>query len=705
MPHNKPTPAPPLPPASPPHLALANTTGRNEQRLWHNTINEMEAQPSANIAELQRIRNWITEGITLDFVSLPVVTDHDNTFTVTQHADAVRTRIQEYIDFKAIRRLSPEHPRPFGIQPLHAIIKEGKKPRLVIDLSRNLNDHLQYEYFTYSSVNDAAEQSTPNCWYGKLDLTNCFLSFPLHRDALPHFIFIFEDKYYQFTRMPFGLSTAPRICTLLLSVVAFGLAQAGIDNLVRYLDDFLLIAHTHFALQHRLDTATSLMSAYGLVVNPDKTDGPAQRIAFLGIQLDSVNQTLSCTPERVKELLQLLAQAATSRTINLSSLATLIGKLQFAASVLPGARPFVRRMLDLQQFHHNRLVHRHLPQSEKHFSSIPSAAFPTLSPSPAAVVGSAAQRFSTGIPSAFPTLSHSSGVVVGSACRFSPGIPSAFPTLRPSLGAVVGSARRFSQHYSHRGSIASRRLRYSLLHGTIRQDRGFRRDIHFWQEHLAHWNGTERWRSARTDPWSFASDASLEGFGFYLESTPTHIDTSSLPSGLRVGSGFCGLYSKQDSHLHSATGQMTWCEMFAVYAALHTYRSVLRDSSVLLYVDNKTDVDILNKQATRSNRLAGLLREIYTIALHHNIRIRARHRSGIDNTLADFLSRPTLHGGDDIVHTWQRTHPELSARLSHVSIVFSHQFGNKRVRPSSTSSLTTPSARTLSALTALTPTP
>ena len=306
-------------------------------------------------------------------------------------------------------------------------------------------------------------------------------------------------------------------------------------------------------------------------------------------------------------------------------------------------------MLDLQLFHHNRLQrkHLHLPPAELHPTGIPSAAFPTLCPSQVAVVGSA--------------------------------------------------ARRFSPQCSSHDSIASRRFRFSLLHGTIRQDRGFRRDVRFWQEHLAHWNGTERWRSARADPWSFASDASLEGFGFYLESTPAHIDTSSLPSRLRVGSGFCGIYSQQDAHLHAATGQMTWCEMFAVFAALVTYCSVLRDSSVLFYVDNKTDVDILNKQATRSNRLAGLLRDIYAIALYHNIRIRARHRSGIDNTLADFLSRPALHGGHDIVGVWGKTHPSLSARLTCVSTVFSHQFGNRRVRPSSTSSPTTPPNRTLSA--------
>jgi hypothetical protein len=127
---------------------------------------------------------------------------------------------------------------------------------------------------------------------------------------------------------------------------------------------------------------------------------------------------------------------------------------------------------------------------------------------------------------------------------------------------------------------------------------------------------------------------------------------------------------------------MTWCEMFAVYAALFTYRSLLRHCSVLFFVDNKTDVHILNRQATRSARLAGLLREIYTISLRYNIGVYARHRSGQDNVLADFLSRPDLHGSTQIVQQWRNTHPSLSHRLSSVSVVYSGQFTNDRLLPS-----------------------
>lgn len=130
---------------------------------------------------------------------------------------------------------------------------------------------------------------------------------------------------------------------------------------------------------------------------------------------------------------------------------------------------------------------------------------------------------------------------------------------------------------------------------------------------------------------------------------------------------------------------MTWCELFAVFAALSTYRSLLRHSCVLFVVDNETDVHILNRQATRSARLAGLLREIYTISTTNNISIYARHRKGIDNVLADFLSRPSMHGHTDIVQRWRHLHPELADRLSHVSIVCSNEFICPQVLPSSPS--------------------
>ena len=91
----------------------------------------------------------------------------------------------------------------------------------------------------------------------------------------------------------------------------------------RYLDDTLLTDHDKQSAERSLLIAQHTLTLFGLVVNPDKTEGPALQLAFLGIQLDSVALTLaflgiqldsvaltlSCTTARLLELEQLLDDA------------------------------------------------------------------------------------------------------------------------------------------------------------------------------------------------------------------------------------------------------------------------------------------------------------------------------------------------------------------------------------------------------------
>ena len=118
-------------------------------------------------------------------------------------------------------------------------------------------------------MDDAVEASFPGCWYGKLDLSNCFLSFPLHPSVRKYFCFRFEGELYQFTHLPFGLSSAPRVCTQLLSVVQFALTDKGTSD-VRYLDDFFFIADSEAAMARVLPLAQSVFGEFGLVVNPTR---------------------------------------------------------------------------------------------------------------------------------------------------------------------------------------------------------------------------------------------------------------------------------------------------------------------------------------------------------------------------------------------------------------------------------------------------
>ena len=158
--------------------------------------------------------------------------------------------------------------------------------------------------------------------------------------------FYFEGRYYRFRRLQFGLNTAPELCELMLSVVSWKLNQLGVKH-VRYCDDILIIGSTAVACSNMTDTAIHELDLFGFAVSHAKTIRCVQVIDFLGIQLNSLDGTLSCPPHRVAELLELLATAAVHETTHVVRfILSLIGKLSFAAQVLPGARPFFRSLID-----------------------------------------------------------------------------------------------------------------------------------------------------------------------------------------------------------------------------------------------------------------------------------------------------------------------------------------------------------------------
>ena len=85
---------------------------------------------------------------------------------------------------------------------------------------------------------------------------------------------------------------------------------------------------------------------FGLALASQKTEGPSQVIEFLGIVLDSVREELRVSAEHQRELHGLLAAFGKRSSASIKRVQQLLGKLSFAATVLPGARIFLRRVID-----------------------------------------------------------------------------------------------------------------------------------------------------------------------------------------------------------------------------------------------------------------------------------------------------------------------------------------------------------------------
>lgn len=322
------------------------------KQRWLRQIDRLRLLAGSDHRLLDEVQCVVKDGFKLDFPrGPPPPAQYKNTFTFRQHEADCLERLRVYEDLGALRWLS-NPPPPGGyeyVQPLHAVVKPGKKARVCVDMGRNLNDYASEEAFQYSSVAAGvrlAQECPGNAWFVKLDLSACFLSFPLHPDDYKYYVCEAGGNFLQFTRMVFGLKNAPRVVSLLLDVVSSALTDAGVAH-VRYLDDFFLVTTTEeraWACAHK---AAGILLEFGLALSPDKVEGPAQRLEFLGIVFDSLAETLSISRGRRDELLGLLRRFSGLRDSTVKALQSLLGKLSFASTVLPGARPFLRRIIDM----------------------------------------------------------------------------------------------------------------------------------------------------------------------------------------------------------------------------------------------------------------------------------------------------------------------------------------------------------------------
>ena len=154
--------------------------------------------------------------------------------------------------------------------------------RLIIDLS-SLNVFVHCPSFTMETPRSILRALQQGQWLTSLDLKDAYFHIGIHSADRRYLRFSHNGTAWQFTVLPFGLSTSPRVFTKILKPV---LAYAHLHRvkLLMYIDDWLLNPGTH---QEALDQSSWLKSLW-LVLNLEKSDLiPSQVATYLGIELDT----------------------------------------------------------------------------------------------------------------------------------------------------------------------------------------------------------------------------------------------------------------------------------------------------------------------------------------------------------------------------------------------------------------------------------
>ncbi|CAJ0948174.1 unnamed protein product [Ranitomeya imitator] len=96
-----------------------------------------------------------------------------------------------------------------------------------------------------------------------------------------------RDQHFQFTALPFGLTTAPRVFTKVMAAVMSVLHSRGMIALP-YLDDLLIKGPSLHDCSEFVRITCDTLSHLGWLINLSKSSPvPAQQISFLGMTLDS----------------------------------------------------------------------------------------------------------------------------------------------------------------------------------------------------------------------------------------------------------------------------------------------------------------------------------------------------------------------------------------------------------------------------------
>ena len=121
----------------------------------------------------------------------------------------------------------------------------------------------------------------------------------------------------------------------------------GPGQIVRYVDDFLVVATSAPECQAALDSMLQVCADAGFSVQPSKVTPPSTTTEFLGILIDTVKQELRISKQRLQEIAGEVGLWLARKKITKRQLLSLVGKFSFAARVVRTGKAFISRLLHL----------------------------------------------------------------------------------------------------------------------------------------------------------------------------------------------------------------------------------------------------------------------------------------------------------------------------------------------------------------------
>ena len=333
--------------------------GARLQRFWQ-VWHSLGANP--------RVVSILQEGYNLPFKEKPPLTR--SPVIISGYANPVKSRhikdsLQALIQKQAVEKVTTPSSLAF-YNRLFLVPKPNRKWRPILDLSR-LNCYLATSSFKMETPETIRLSLQKGEWVTSLDFSDAYFHIPIGQRSRKFLRFFLHGQAYQFTALPFGLSTAPLEFTKVAKEVKL-MAQARGIRIHQYLDDWLLRAPCPETCLLHTRTLLDLCHRLGWVVNMTKSElVPQQVFNFVGYRFDLSQGLVKPTQERWVALSQKINDLLNRQVCSVRQFMSLIGLLTATEKQVVAGRLHMRPI----QWHLKR--HWHVPESLEKIIPLPQA--------------------------------------------------------------------------------------------------------------------------------------------------------------------------------------------------------------------------------------------------------------------------------------------------------------------------------------------
>ena len=207
--------------------------------------------------------------------------------------------------------------------PIVPVLKKDKSSvRICGDFKQTVNRAARLDRYPIPKVEDLFSSLAGGKSYTKIDLSQAYQQLRLDSDSKKYVVVNTHKGLFRYTRLPFGISSAPGIFQRVME----SLLQ-GIPGVVVYIDDILLTGSSQEEHLKALEKVLDCLEKAGLRIRKDKCKFMAPSVIYLGHKIDAGG--LHPLPDKIKAIVD----APSPR--NVHELKSYLGLLSYYSKFMP----------------------------------------------------------------------------------------------------------------------------------------------------------------------------------------------------------------------------------------------------------------------------------------------------------------------------------------------------------------------------------